>query len=63
MPIAISGGTDGIGPGQGRQHFAFDHPDDPLLNGLSFYVQSLINDSENAYGTAISQGLHVLFGE
>ena len=47
----------------GKKIFEFEHPDDPALDGVDFYLQSMMFDPENSYGIALSNGLHVHFGD
>jgi sugar lactone lactonase YvrE len=52
----------GSGPGTGEVRFRVVHPDDPVLEHMEFFMQGFVLDPANAFGIAMTQGLHITFG-
>ena len=56
LPLKMSNG----GPGEGAQDLSFAMPDDPILIGLTLYMQAIMTDGGTLFGYSMSNGLAVL---
>lgn len=46
----------------GEKRFRFLHPDGPVMEGRDFYMQAVVFDEGNPYSKAMTNGLHIHFG-